>query len=56
MKKIYINEKHEDKLINFIINEQAYADASKVLLVKKFLDDNFVRGNIVNYLQKVIQQ
>ena len=46
MKKIYINEKHEDKLINFIINEQAYAEASKVLLVKKFLDDNFVRGNI----------
>lgn len=49
MKKIYLKEIYEDKFIEFlIINEQnhAYADASKVLIVKRFLDKNFVRGNV----------
>jgi hypothetical protein len=44
MRKIIINEKIESKILQYLINEEVNL-SDKVLLVKKYLDDNFARAD-----------
>lgn len=45
--KLIINEKQEQFLIGMMLNEEKTypIEPEKVLVVKKFLDKNFIRGN-----------
>lgn len=45
-KKIIISDEIETKLIKLKLNESFYIDGEKVLIIKKFLDNNFVRSSI----------
>lgn len=44
MKTVYITEKQEKLLIHLMMNEEIGGMSDKVGVVKKFLDDNFVRA------------
>lgn len=49
-KKIIITEEQEQKLLEHLITEQQFPiDPKKVLIVKKYLDKNFKRGNISEF-------
>ena len=49
-KKIIITEEQEQKLLEYLITERNYPiEPNKVLLVKKYLDKNFKRGNIAQF-------
>lgn len=49
-KKIIITEKQEQKLLEHLITERSYPiEPNKVLIVKKYLDDNFKRGKIAQF-------
>lgn len=49
-RKIIITEKQEQKLIGMMLNEsQVFSvEPGKVLLVKSYLDKNFIKGNYEN--------
>jgi hypothetical protein len=50
MKKIIITEKQEQTLLEHLITERTYPiEPNKVLLVKKYLDTNFKKGNIAQF-------
>lgn len=50
MKKIIITEKQEQTLLEHLITERTYPiEPNKVLLVKKYLDANFKKGNIAQF-------
>lgn len=48
--KLIINEKQEQFLIGMMLNEEKVypVEPEKVLVVKKYLDKNFIRGNYSN--------
>jgi hypothetical protein len=48
--KLIINEKQEQFLIGMLLNEEKTypVEPDKVLVVKKYLDKNFIRGNYSN--------
>lgn len=47
MAKIIINENIERNLIEFLIEKNVYyPEPDKVLLIKKYLDDNFAKANV----------
>ena len=48
--KLIINEKQEQFLIGMLLNEEKVypVEPEKVLVVKKYLDKNFIRGNYSN--------
>ena len=48
--KLIINEKQEQLIIGMLVNEEKTypVEPAKVLVVKKYLDKNFVRGNFSN--------
>ena len=49
-KKIIITEKQEQKLLEHLITERSYPiEPNKVLIVKKYLDNNFKRGKIAQF-------
>lgn len=50
VKKIKITEKQEQQLLEHLLFEQQFPiDPQKVLIVKKYLDNNFKRGNIAEF-------
>lgn len=48
--KLIINEKQEQFLIGMMLNEEKVypVEPEKVLVIKKYLDKNFIRGNYSN--------
>lgn len=49
-KKIIITENQEQQLLEFLILEKTYPiDTNKVLLVKKYLDKHFKKGNLAKF-------
>lgn len=49
-KKIILTEAQEQKLLEYLILENTYPiDPNKVLLVKKYLDKNFKKGNLAEF-------
>ena len=49
-KKIIITEDQEQQLLEFLILENTYPiDPNKVLLVKRYLDKNFKKGNLAEF-------
>ena len=48
--KLIISEKQEQYLIGMLLNEEKNypVEPAKVLVVKKYLDKNFIRGNFSN--------
>lgn len=46
-KKILISENMEDNIINMILNEEYfYPNPDKVLLIKKYLDETFIKSTV----------
>ena len=49
-KKIILTEAQEQKLLEYLILENTYPiDPNKVLLVKRYLDKNFKKGNLAEF-------
>ena len=50
MRKIILTEAQEQKLLEYLILENTYPiDPNKVLLVKRYLDKNFKKGNLAEF-------